>query len=311
MSAHVPVRLGALLALITAAAPTLAGAGSDDPFADVVIRYVPGRNAAPGYDDPTTALGPPERFSGEGIDPGVVSMFQAAWRPDELVSIGAGGSLVLRFDTPVTDDPNNPYGIDLLVFSNTFLIGPGVCSPPCGVSDEGGTIEVSPDGAAWTLVPATTIEGLFPTEGWVDLEDPFSAIPGRVPTDPTRPVDPRLALTDLEGLPYPALRDLYHGSAGGAGIDLAPLGLTEIRYVRLSAPIDALGSPEVDAVADVAPRTPGDVDHDGAVGIDDLLALLAAWGPNPPGGIPADFDGDGLVGTADLLALLGHWEATP
>jgi len=50
---------------------------------------------------------------------------------------------------------------------------------------------------------------------------------------------------------------------------------------------------------------PTDIDGDGAVGIADLLALLAAWGPNP--GHPADFDDDGTVGIADLLALLAGW----
>jgi len=54
---------------------------------------------------------------------------------------------------------------------------------------------------------------------------------------------------------------------------------------------------------------PGDVDGDGTVGINDFLALLAAWGPNP--GHPADIDGDGVVGIADFLALLGGWGNCP
>ncbi len=49
----------------------------------------------------------------------------------------------------------------------------------------------------------------------------------------------------------------------------------------------------------------GDVDCDGVVGITDLLALLAAWGPNP--GHPADLDGDGSVGITDFLFLLASW----
>jgi hypothetical protein len=50
---------------------------------------------------------------------------------------------------------------------------------------------------------------------------------------------------------------------------------------------------------------PWDLDGDGAVGIADLLALLAAWGSDPGG--PPDFDGDGTVGISDLLALLPQW----
>ncbi len=48
-----------------------------------------------------------------------------------------------------------------------------------------------------------------------------------------------------------------------------------------------------------------DLDADGSVGVGDLLALLAAWGPNP--GHAADLDGDGAVSVTDLLQLLGAW----
>ncbi len=53
---------------------------------------------------------------------------------------------------------------------------------------------------------------------------------------------------------------------------------------------------------------PGDIDGDGTVGIIDLLALLAAWGPclGPPV-CPADLDDDGSVGITDLLILLANW----
>ncbi|MCZ6542715.1 MAG: hypothetical protein O6768_03530, partial [Planctomycetota bacterium] len=54
---------------------------------------------------------------------------------------------------------------------------------------------------------------------------------------------------------------------------------------------------------------PWDLNGSGDVGILDLLALLAAWGPNP--GDPADFDGDGIVGILDLLTLLANWGACP
>ena len=53
----------------------------------------------------------------------------------------------------------------------------------------------------------------------------------------------------------------------------------------------------------------GDLDGDGAVGIVDFLALLAAWGPcpAPPADCPADLDGDGTVGILDFMMLLGNW----
>jgi len=45
------------------------------------------------------------------------------------------------------------------------------------------------------------------------------------------------------------------------------------------------------------------------VGIVDFLALLDAWGtcPADPAPCPADLDGDGAVGITDLLMLLANW----
>lgn len=50
---------------------------------------------------------------------------------------------------------------------------------------------------------------------------------------------------------------------------------------------------------------PGDTGGDGSVGFDDILAVLAAWGPcPPPGPCAADVDGDGSIGLDDLLFVL-------
>ena len=48
-----------------------------------------------------------------------------------------------------------------------------------------------------------------------------------------------------------------------------------------------------------------DVDGDGIVGILDLLAVLAAWGPNP--GDPADVNFDNVVDVLDMLQVLAEW----
>ncbi len=54
----------------------------------------------------------------------------------------------------------------------------------------------------------------------------------------------------------------------------------------------------------------GDLNGDGIVGIVDLLALLALWGPcsDPcPPSCQGDLDGDCNVGITDLLTLLANW----
>ena len=55
-------------------------------------------------------------------------------------------------------------------------------------------------------------------------------------------------------------------------------------------------------------RRLGDLDGDCAVGVSDLLMLLADWGPcGDCGGCLADLNGDCLVGVADLWILLMNW----
>ncbi len=51
-----------------------------------------------------------------------------------------------------------------------------------------------------------------------------------------------------------------------------------------------------------------DLDGDGLVGLADLLIVLAAFGPCPPGDpCPADLDGSGAVDVVDVVAVLADW----
>ncbi|MDG2291468.1 MAG: S8 family serine peptidase [Phycisphaerales bacterium] len=60
----------------------------------------------------------------------------------------------------------------------------------------------------------------------------------------------------------------------------------------------------VEAV-DAEEPCPADIDGNGTVGVDDLLALIANWGPC--NGCAGDFDGSGAIGVDDLLLLIGSW----
>jgi hypothetical protein len=55
----------------------------------------------------------------------------------------------------------------------------------------------------------------------------------------------------------------------------------------------------------------GDIDDDGDVDIDDLLAVILAWGPcpAPPSPCAADLTGDGQVNIDDLIAVILNWGA--
>ena len=51
----------------------------------------------------------------------------------------------------------------------------------------------------------------------------------------------------------------------------------------------------------------GDVDGDGLVGVNDMLAVLEAWG-DCPAPCDADVDGDGIVGVDDVLFIISSWD---
>ncbi len=293
---------------LASAAETTRAFGGSDPFAVAVVDYAPGSNASPAYLDPTAALGSPERFTGEGIFPSVVSPFSPPYNVGEIVSIGAGGHLIVQFDSPVVDDPNNLYGIDLLIFNNAGFIDTNYPSGIVGgvFGNDGGIIEVSPDGKNWVVVPQTAATGLWPTLGYLDA-GPYDPKPGSEPTDFTRPVDPSLTMDDMMGLNHEQVIQKYRGSGGGVGIDLAGTGLAQITYVRISNPAGATASIEIDAFAKVTPRLPGDVNLDGVVNVDDLLLLISVWGPHIPGGMPADFDNNGVINVDDLLIVISNW----
>jgi hypothetical protein len=283
----------------------LSAAFADSPYAATVVSYAPGTGAVAGFTNPAVALGSPERFTGEGLFPQAVTPFQPAYRPNEVVSIGMGGQLTLAFDHDVLDDPRNPFGVDLIVFGNSFFtdgsFGLGIVA---GLAAEGGTVSLSADGVTWVTAKGRAADGLFPTLGYLD-SGPFSVVAGSVESNFLRPVDPSIALDSCVGLDYGSLVSLYDGSGGGTGIDIGALGLARVRFVRITGPSTLGTSPEIDAVADVAPvAVRGDLDGDGVVGATDLAALLAAWGSGTPA---ADLDGDGFVGATDLAALLAAW----
>jgi hypothetical protein len=124
-------------------------------------------------------------------------------------------------------------------------------------------------------------------------------------------MNPTISFSSLVGLGYEALLDKYDGSGGGVGIDIGALGLSAIRFVRISGPTVSGFSPEVDAFSDVAALPPQvDLDGNGVVGAGDLAMLLSAWGTSDPA---ADLDGSGMVGSTDLAFILSAWTmgATP
>jgi hypothetical protein len=215
-------------------------------FANAVIAYERGTGFAANFTNSSAALGTPS----SGATP-----FAPPFSTSQLVSIGSGGWLTLQLSTPILNDPSNPFGIDFLVFGNSFFVvtnGSGARARTSGAiftSSVSTRVEVSGDGLAWYTLDqsvAPTVGTLFPTDG---------------PGNPLMPVNPALTSADLGGLNLGGIRSLYNGSAGGGGFDLGwarnmngdAVDLPSANYVR----IDVLsGRTQIDAIS-VVPEPAG------------------------------------------------------
>ncbi len=238
------------------------------------------------YDDVKNVLGRPTAYM-VGQWGGPVSPYNPAWMAGELLTLqGEDDFVVIEFDHDVVDDPNNPFGLDFIVFGNAFGVGTTDAyysqdMGPAGISFTGsGTpeealVEVSQDGQTWyAFTDGPHGDDFAPTLGFVydDVTPDTTLYSGNrwwgKMVDACYPVDPSLSWTSLQGLTLAEVAKRYNGSAGGTGFDISSLNLPVnaqgrkwFRYVRISGMEsdtpnddgDYFTSPEVDAVADVAP----------------------------------------------------------
>jgi hypothetical protein len=217
-------------------------------FASSVVSYTEGSGVVAGYNDPSAVLGAPTLYNGyQNTDP-----FNPPYLPSDIVGIGNGGSVTLQFNTPIQNNPNNPFGLDFIIFGHAgFNIDNGNYSGG-GITDgtlfTGGTsdvlVSVSTDGSTfYTLNPSLTpqVDGLFPTDA---------------SGNPFLPVNPALTAADFAGQSLAGIRALYAGSAGGAGFSIAwaidsngqSVSLSSVDYVRLTVLND--GAPAyIDAIS--------------------------------------------------------------
>lgn len=228
-------------------------------YASQVAAYQPGTGYATefgtglGYTLADAALGEPSR-STPGAFGGPVDPFAPPYLRDQIVSVGTGGVLDLRFDQPIRNNPANPFGIDFSVYGATgFIIvngdytGGGITDGSrFGDNGAGTRVSVSADGVAfYPLDPsrAPRIEAGMPTDGSGDF---------------THAVDPSLRFSDFAGLGLSGIRSLYGGGAGGAGYDLSwardgsgnAVALDSVSYVRVEV---LSGHAEIDGIAAVRP----------------------------------------------------------
>ena len=231
------------------------------PFAATVVNYNPGAGAVLGFTNTTAVLGEPSRINPflEPTDP-----FDPPYGRDQILSVGTGGSVTVKFSSPVQNHPKNRFGIDFIIFGNSgFIItnefdfntftwvGIPATDSSLFAANPGVTrVSVSEDGTNYyQLNPALApvVDTLFPTDGAGDFQTP---------------IDPILTQDDCAGLTLDQIRALYNGSAGGAGYDISwaqdangrSVRLGTINYVR----VDVLsGKSEIDGFADVGSQKRG------------------------------------------------------
>ena len=136
----------------------------------------------------------------------------------DVLSLGNGGSITLAFGgQTIVDGP----GADFIVFENPFFAG----GDPSAVFAELATVSVSEDGITWKTFPCDAVSPPYGScAGW----HPVYANPGT-----------NIDATDAN-------------VAGGDAFDLADLGLSAARFVRITDRVDQVGLAgafDLDAVA--------------------------------------------------------------
>jgi hypothetical protein len=231
--------------------PSLASA----QFADAVVSYKAGTGFQPGFNTPASALGEPSRIT-PGTFGGPVDPFNPPYLASQLVSLGVGGSLTVQFNSPILNNPGNPFGLDFNIYGNagfiitnefdldtfTWVGTPATDSSLFGSDATATLISVSSDGINFFMLNpalAPLVDSYSPTDGNGDFALPMS---------------PSLTGDSFAGLDLLGLRSLYNGSAGGVGFDISwaqddignSVSLGSISFVR----VDVLGgNAEIDGFA--------------------------------------------------------------
>ena len=247
------------MALVMSGALTVCSWAGSNPaqilsFATSVVNYNPGALSGSElkYANASSALGAPTLMDQYSVP---IDQFYAPYETNHILLIGAGGSLTVKFDTPIRNSGANPYGADFLIYgayglniTNGDYYGAGISDGTYYNPDGGNVrISVSQDGVLfYTLNPTLTrqIEAGLPTDSFGQF--------GLAP-------NPALNPSDLAGLDYTGMRALYAGSAGGAGYDLSlaqdglggSVNLLDASYLR----VDVLdGRVKVDAFSTAVPE---------------------------------------------------------
>ncbi len=258
---------------------------------DFAVQIVSTNNiyhASP-YNNPTAVLNRPTLkfvdFLGTGTTNRVKIIEPPYWTApdggDVITEISSGGQITLKMGRKIYDDPNNPYGVDFIVYGNSFFQASGISSPISDGTELDGvflgsspvghpmTVSVSQDGTNWFTYSNTPV--LFPDNAyrWDDTNDSWTD----EEMNPTKPLNPSVYTNNFGGQSVAGGLDQFIGAAGGSGYDLKASGMPWIQYIRVQpgagtyTVIDAVAAVNPVVVGDALSITPANI----AAGITNLL----------------------------------------
>jgi hypothetical protein len=142
----------------------------------------------------------------------------------DTLSLGLGGWIALEFTSgSIVDGP----GVDFTVFENPFLTIGLITGPPFA---EPGTVSVSDDGVTWKTFPCALDDppyypgcaGVYPV--FANANDPAA---------PSPLIPCTIPIQQLVGVPVATFQP--PDCSGGDSFDLAAVGLSSARFVRIDA----------------------------------------------------------------------------
>ena len=167
---------------------------------------------------------------------GMLTPFNGAYSPDQMLGVGAGGSITLQFPTPVRTN-----GHTIGVHTASGLID---FAFPNGSAGATATPYTTPRRATVAVRAADTD---WFTLGTIDLDNPSNyyaagvdtpgyqvSVTGGTPADVEKPFLGNLA--SFSGQTWPQMLATLDGSAGGNWLDLSSTGLPSVSFIRFTVP---------------------------------------------------------------------------
>jgi hypothetical protein len=182
-----------------------------------------------------------------GADPGltdldfgfaeIVTPFDPPVDADQIVTIGLGGEITLKFPQPINVASPGP---SIGIFNSIGLVDSAssgtATNPATTFSNQSAVVSVSQDDKSWAKLGLRTFD--IPQNYYANATDPYqfpAPDPGIV-ADFGKPFTG--SLNSFDGENFSQVLSTLDGSAGGSWLDLSGSGLTEINYIQFSEPAD-------------------------------------------------------------------------